>query len=348
MIQEKKIFQRIFQPSVCSFLILGQTKAFSEAGKILGISQSAVSKNVTNLEEDLGMRLIDRSTRPIRLTRKGKALHDYLIRDILSLNNFYLNLTNDFLRNVTLNIGCIESFMHHVTRPLIEHYSDKLVSCKVLRGVSPRLLKDFDNDDIDIFISALPFYERSDLHRIFLYSEPTVLIVPKCTSKPISSWEELKQSNLPLLLGTQSSTDGKLSRNYLNKLRFRFNGRVSVDDYATTFDLIANGFGWTLQTPLTLSSFSQYLDKVQILPMPSPVSSRDFFVITRTNEECIRMAKDVSKVLSEIVLKTVVPKSLAIAPWIRTHLQIYDDSGVERHKIFNAPKLISAQTRGRF
>ena len=108
MIQEKKIFQRIFQPSVCSFLILGQTKAFSEAGKILGISQSAVSKNVTNLEEELGTSLIDRSTRPIRLTRKGKALHDYLIRDTLSLNNFYRSFTNDYLRNVSLYIGCNE------------------------------------------------------------------------------------------------------------------------------------------------------------------------------------------------------------------------------------------------
>lgn len=334
MIQEKKIFQRIFQPSVCSFLILGQTKAFSEAGKILGISQSAVSKNVTNLEEELGMSLIDRSTRPIRLTRKGKALHDYLIRDILSLNNFYLSFTNDYIRNVSLNIGCIESFMHHVMRPLIERYNDKLVSCRVLRGISPRLLKDFDNDDIDIFISALPFYERSDLHQIFLYSEPTVLIVPKHTLKPISSWKELMQSDLPFLLGAPESTDGKLSRNYFNKLRFRFNGRVSVDDYATTFDLIANGFGWTLQTPLTLSSFSQYLEDVRILPMPAPVSSRDFFVITRTNEECVRMAEDVSRILSEIILKTIVPKSLAIAPWVRPYLQIYDGMGAERHKIF--------------
>lgn len=46
------------------------------------------------------------------------------------------------------------------------------------------------------------------------------------------------------------------------------------------------------------------------------------------------MAEDVSRILSEIILKTIVPKSLAIAPWVRPYLQIYDGMGAERHKIF--------------
>ena len=334
MIQEKKIFQRIFQPSVCSFLLLGQTKTFSEAGKILGISQSAVSKNITNLEEELGMELIDRTTRPIRLTRKGKLLHDYLIRDVLSINNFYLNLTNDFLRNVSLNMGCIESFMHHIMVPLIEHYHAKLVNCKVFRGTSEKLLKDFDRDDINLFLSALPFYERSDLHHIFLYSEPMVLIVPKSYRGPLSTWEELSESNLTLLLGLARSVDGKLTRSYFNKLRFRFSSTIAVDDYTSIFEMVAKGIGWTLQTPLTVSFYSQYFDGLRILPMPAPVVPRDYFIITHTNDENIRMAEDVSRTVSGIILRTIVPKSLAIAPWIRPHLQIYDNTAAERHKIF--------------
>lgn len=334
MIQEKKIFQRIFQPSVCSFLMLGQTKTFSEAGKILEISQSAVSKNIANLEEELGIQLIDRTTRPIRLTSKGKALHNFLVRDVLSLNNFYINLTNDFFKNISLNIGCVESLMHHVIVPLIEEYDDKLVNCKVFRGVSTKLLKNLDNDEITAFVSALPFYERSDLYRAFLYSEPTVLVVPKNFSKSAPSWEDLVQSDLPLILGPSPSADGKLTHNYLNKLRFRFNSCLSVEDYASIFSMIAKGFGWSLQTPFTLSFYPQYLNTVQVWPMPSPVSTRDFFIIAHDDAENIRMVRELAKTLSEIILKNVVPKSLAIAPWIRPHLQIFDGSKAERRKIF--------------
>ena len=47
---------------------------FSEAAKKLGISQPAVSFQIQKLEQELGIRLIDRSQRAITLTKAGKRL----------------------------------------------------------------------------------------------------------------------------------------------------------------------------------------------------------------------------------------------------------------------------------
>src|SRR4030042_983894 len=48
--------------------------SFSEAAKELGISQPAVSFQIQKLEQELGIRLIDRSQRAIMPTKAGKRL----------------------------------------------------------------------------------------------------------------------------------------------------------------------------------------------------------------------------------------------------------------------------------
>lgn len=53
------------------FMQAADTRSFSEAGRNLGISSSAVGKSVSRLEERLGVRLFHRSTRSITLTAEG-------------------------------------------------------------------------------------------------------------------------------------------------------------------------------------------------------------------------------------------------------------------------------------
>ncbi|AMV48455.1 LysR family transcriptional regulator [Paraburkholderia caribensis] len=54
------------------FVQTARTRSFSEAGRDLGISASAVSKSVSRLEERVGVRLFQRSTRSVRLTSEGE------------------------------------------------------------------------------------------------------------------------------------------------------------------------------------------------------------------------------------------------------------------------------------
>lgn len=53
------------------FVRAAETRSFSEAGRALGISSSAVGKSVARLETRLGVRLFHRSTRSITLTAEG-------------------------------------------------------------------------------------------------------------------------------------------------------------------------------------------------------------------------------------------------------------------------------------
>ncbi|WP_205965651.1 LysR family transcriptional regulator [Paraburkholderia guartelaensis] len=55
------------------FVQTARTRSFAEAGRDLGVSASAVSKSISRLEERVGVRLFQRSTRSVRLTSEGEV-----------------------------------------------------------------------------------------------------------------------------------------------------------------------------------------------------------------------------------------------------------------------------------
>ncbi|MDQ0625989.1 LysR family transcriptional regulator [Paraburkholderia graminis] len=56
------------------FVQVAETRSFVEAGRLLGVSASAVGKRVARLEQRLGVRLFHRSTRSVTLTSEGALL----------------------------------------------------------------------------------------------------------------------------------------------------------------------------------------------------------------------------------------------------------------------------------
>jgi DNA-binding transcriptional LysR family regulator len=59
--------------AILSFVQAADAGSFAAAGRTLGISSAAVSKNVAGLERALGVRLMNRTTRTLKLTEEGGA-----------------------------------------------------------------------------------------------------------------------------------------------------------------------------------------------------------------------------------------------------------------------------------
>lgn len=63
-------------PAMAVFVNVVESGSFSGAARTLALSKSAVSKTVSRLEESLGTRLLNRTTRKLSLTEAGRAYYE--------------------------------------------------------------------------------------------------------------------------------------------------------------------------------------------------------------------------------------------------------------------------------
>lgn len=78
------------------FLTVAQVQSFVQAGQLLGVSASALSHSMKNLETRLGLRLFNRTTRNVSLTEAGQQLYRQIAPHYQAINHEVAALS-DFL-----------------------------------------------------------------------------------------------------------------------------------------------------------------------------------------------------------------------------------------------------------
>jgi DNA-binding transcriptional LysR family regulator len=68
------------------FRHVAELNGFAEAGRRLGLSPAAVSKNIAELEAHVGARLINRTTRRMALTEEGRIYLEHVVRGLDALS----------------------------------------------------------------------------------------------------------------------------------------------------------------------------------------------------------------------------------------------------------------------
>ena len=79
--------------SISLFIKAAQYRSFSKVARQRGMSPSSVSRAISQLEENLGTRLFNRTTRKITLTEEGIAFYEHCDRILAELENAELELS---------------------------------------------------------------------------------------------------------------------------------------------------------------------------------------------------------------------------------------------------------------
>ena len=66
--------------SAALFVKVVQYGSFSETARRINMPVATVSRRIADLEKDIGVRLLERSTRYLRLTEGGTAFYEYAAR----------------------------------------------------------------------------------------------------------------------------------------------------------------------------------------------------------------------------------------------------------------------------
>ena len=152
--------------------------SFSKAAVSLSRSQSSISVQVSNLEESLGKRLFDRTTKRIRLTDAGQILLLY-VTQIESLMQQALQELDDLdhLERGRLVICASDTTGCYYLPPLLQRYRQchPGIDIVVRNATSPETIEAVRHHEVDLGIVTLPA-NSNDLEIIPLFSRHDVLI----------------------------------------------------------------------------------------------------------------------------------------------------------------------------
>lgn len=109
-----------------NFLAIVEEGSISKAAEKLHLAQPYLSQQLKALEDELGVRLVERTTRRFQVTEAGKVL-SYRARQILDLSLTAVKEVKDFNEGIkgTLSIGCLTSAIETLlTKKIYEFHKD--------------------------------------------------------------------------------------------------------------------------------------------------------------------------------------------------------------------------------
>lgn len=231
------------------FTTLVETGSFTNAAKTLNISQPSLSAAIKQLEQNVGIVLIERSTRKINLTREGEILYEEAKR----LIHHFDQVQQEMVRlkeegPLELKIGLIES-VHFWLPKVIATYRKKYPTIQIkltevlgFREVA-HALKNFK---IHVAITN-QLFQGETIQTIPIYQENLVVVLPKnhrLVKKKRIVIEDLKEEDFIICKeGLQTRNDILTA---FNKSNVRPNICFEIERFETACTLVEEGLGVTI------------------------------------------------------------------------------------------------------
>lgn len=281
-----------------SIIVIAEEKNMTHAAKKLFVSQSALSQLVHNTEKELGTKLFETHSMPLKLTYTGEKYIAWAKR-ILSSQDEITQEINDIenQKNVRLVIGIVPHRSIYFIPPVIKKfkdlYPDSIVVIK--EHPLPVLHKMIDSGEIDLLIDiANP--DTISYTSILLIKEEILLEIPaqygikgkECDLKEISKY--------PFIMLSEDLWFGKIARDICKN--FGFEPKISVECRAlgTAHSLVQQGIGVTFIPEL----FAQYTkNETKYYKIKNCTKTRDICAIYNNNKYMSTALKQFISILKD-------------------------------------------------
>lgn len=141
------------------FKIVADEENLTRASEILNISQPAVTKHIHNLEDELKLKLFDRTQYGMKLTVDGEKLYNQIKNAI----NALVNVENNIRQNAILNLGIHTNMPKEIYRFIIAKVKQNNANIEVTIEKSPTedMFSMLEKQKIDAYLSKK---QPEDIH----------------------------------------------------------------------------------------------------------------------------------------------------------------------------------------
>jgi len=265
-----------------AFLSIADHGSFHRAAASLNLSQTALSHRMKKLEDDLGVKLLTRTTRHVALTPAGiellpKARH--LISEIAT--SFDDLRKQGKARQETLTIGCLPTIAVHYLPPLLVELRKKFpdLNIRVFDNSKAEIAEKVHSGEAELGITIVAA-DRWDLEILPLMKEPFVLICAQ--AHPLASQKSVSWSALqgqPLVRVSTQTGNRQLIDDALGARREEMTWSYEVQHVISAIGLVRAGLGLAIVPQLAVNVADS--PGVVAVPLRNPGVSRTLGVIAR-------------------------------------------------------------------
>jgi len=280
-----------------------RAKSFSKAADDLGVTQSAISQSIKNLESKLDLKIFKRSGKSIVLTPEGERLYKF--------GNLYLDGMKETLDDLQsdkelmrgkVRIGTLTGIGKSWLAQEIVVYAKENPDLRlsVRMGHQEDLLQDFENNLLDILIlpeDDLPTHAE----REFFVEEKSTMVFPKDhpafdfkTKLTLARLEELPT----ILFEKDDHLLFKWCRSKFKSTPKKMNIRFTVNSHGHMLQAVYEGLGIAV-VPNHVLNRSYFKDKVSTLGGEFEVPSGKLYIAyQKESENLLRIKNTIERLLS--------------------------------------------------
>ena len=285
------------------FNLVVKHRSFTRAAEAAGLTQSAITRQMQGLENSLGLDLLERTTRSVRVTPAGEFLFRESSRMIGGVEATLQRLREEFggARKVvrvgvsqTIGLAYLPGFFHANLRRAPE------VACRVSSLASAEILSALPANDLDLGVLCPPSRLPSTVRVTHRFRDDFVLAVPVSDTqeappeklRALKSWAERQNW---LLIGDSSNTGQRLRR-WLKLHGWKISPTMELDSFDLIINLVALGLGASFVPTRALALYGQK-KTIQRVPLRERFS-RELVVVSRRQR---KMPEHLSKFIGNIL-----------------------------------------------
>ena len=256
--------------SLLIFARVAEAKGFSEAARRLRMPISTVSRRIAELEDQLGVRLLERSTRNLRLTEIGAEVFD-LAKRSAELGDAVASVVSNRLSEVkgTLRLTAPPSISDSLLVPLINAFQSSYPNVHVQMLVTERVV-DHVGEGVDLAIRLGAFKDSSLVAKRLLTYRHQLLAsteyIQKCGMLPKRPSELVGHRLLAFSYWKRDTTWAFVDAKTQEKEAIDFDPYLTMNDYAGLATALLEGIGIGELPPIVQPQLIRSGRLVEVMP----------------------------------------------------------------------------------
>jgi LysR family transcriptional regulator, cyn operon transcriptional activator len=226
------------------FIKAKELLSFTEAAEHLNISQSTLSQQIKQLEDELGMPLFNRIGKRISITEAGNVFAEYARKSLeRSLEGFLALQDLKGLKSGQLNIG-VSYGLRTMLIPALISFTDKYpaIKIKIIFETTQVLIEQLKKSKLDFVFSFKGEQADSSLNYLALFTSQMVFVTVSAADFAGKDYVTLKEIvALPLVMPSIGYSTTKSVMKAFQEAELIPDISIEVNDIPTLLEMVKTG-----------------------------------------------------------------------------------------------------------